>query len=97
MSNKYTWVIFNLVASIGCFIVLYTTDFSAVLQKQLGLIPLVFVVANAVWIYKTIIYWRKCIQADDPAFDKVVTSLQEEPDNKQAKSKSKTDKAESLS
>ncbi|KIF53257.1 hypothetical protein [Vibrio owensii] len=85
MNNKYSWIIFNLVFSIGCFLVLYTTDFTEILERQLGIIPFVFVVANFVWIYKTVIYWRKCIQADDPAFDAIVCSIQKQPYTKSRK------------
>ena len=85
MGNKYTWVLFNLVASISLLALFLNGDHSAITGDAI-LFVLVIYISLGLWIYRTIIYWRKCIQADDPAFDKVVSELDEKSGCQQTQS-----------
>ena len=75
MGNKYTWVAFNLVASIGCLIFLLANDIPKQMDFYFSLFIIALHVGTAYWIYRSIIYWRKCIQQDDPSFNTVVDEM----------------------
>ncbi|MCW8332021.1 hypothetical protein MD588_24825 [Photobacterium sp. SDRW27] len=73
MKNKYIWVAFNLVASLLTLTLFLNQDPTGVsVTGDNAWIILLAFGAIVYWIYKTVIYWRMCIQADDPNFDLVV-------------------------
>lgn len=83
MGNKYTWVFFNLVASIGslAFLLIEIRDMASPLKATVVLVVLLLLFAVGMWIFRTIAYWRKCIQADDPKFDAIVRRTSNMPDD----------------
>jgi hypothetical protein len=80
MGNKYVWVIFNLVCSIGLMIwlIMDLIEFNDNETKEGGFIILLVFAGLAYWIFKSIRYWRKCIEVDDPNFKRVVEELDRE-------------------
>lgn len=75
MGNKYTWVLFNLTASIGCLIFLMANSIPKEMDAYFALFVISLHVGTVYWIYRSIIYWRKCIQHDDPSFNNIVDDL----------------------
>ncbi len=72
MNNKYVWVLFNLIASIGLTAILILIDTPI---DENGGVQGSYTIAFLVclfWFYKSLVYWRICIQADDENFDKAV-------------------------
>lgn len=76
MSNKYVWVGFNLFASIAVLVFLLMLDLSNVDAENLVVVIGLYAAAGW-WIYRSVIYWRKCIQADDPEFNQAVCEITE--------------------
>lgn len=74
MSNKYTWVFFNLIASVGLLAWTFTgiSDVNESTTKGSGEILLIIIAGSIYWIYRTIKTWQLCIRADDPNFDKAL-------------------------
>lgn len=76
MSNKYTWVFFNLIAAIGLclFLVVFMGNISASGAEvgDAGFLIMGAFFGSVYWIYRTIQNWKLCIRADDPNFDKAV-------------------------
>lgn len=82
MGNKYTWVFFNLVASIGSIAFLLMLNPPKHISASGWQLFLLLLLAAGFWLFRTIIYWRKCVQADDPKFDEIVRRTSNKPDDK---------------
>lgn len=83
MANKYTWVLVNFILSlvtIACLFIFkplagFEIEGEGDIAFLASLAFLAFNLAPFYWLYRTIIYWRKCIQADNPAFAKIVKEM----------------------
>lgn len=78
MGNKYTWVAFNLLASIGLLAWIISWGYGVdeeSLTPLLAAIYLLFLGTALFWLYRSIMYWRACIQADDEVFDSIVKDM----------------------
>jgi hypothetical protein len=86
VKSKYTWIAVNLALSlasvlfIGSLIIdINTGD----LTTATSLLALVLVLGPLYWFYRTMMFWRLCVEADDTNLSQYIQSTQTRIENGQ--------------